>query len=187
MKRIISFAFSLLCCATALTLFSACGGGGGGGNGGVVGKAAGLAPATVTGNITLTPKDANVHGIITLTNTPARVAYFNSNAGTTGAYTGNYTYTKVGPNMAEIKVDNLRYEPINTASDCHWTIIATITFVGDNKVVLTGTETLTGGAGEVNDPLTFGGATHDNHFDVIHDDGGTRNFSLNYEFEMAGH
>lgn len=176
MKRIYSFTLALLCGIGTLFVLPSCGGSGGGSGSGAVGnKAVGLAPAALTGDIILTPTDANVHGVITLSNTPARVAYFNSTAGTAGAFTGNYTYTKVGPNMAELTMDNLRAMPINSANDSHWTIVAHLTFVDNKKVILSGTETLVGSNDpNENDPLTFDG-------------GGTRNFSYNYEFEMAGH
>lgn len=158
----------------------------------------GPAPDHLDGDIKLTPLDANVHGSILLTDTPARVAYFNdgTTAGTSGAYTGNYTYTKHGPNLVEIRMDNVRFEPIETASDCHWTIIGHLTFVDDEKVVFTGTETLVGSEGDGhNDPMGFGSLDEDgtfgnsgkpNHFDGSgHDAGGTRNFSLNYTFTMG--
>lgn len=193
MKRILFCAFAFLCCTGTLVCFTSCGGSGGSSSSGTGDKTVGLAPAKVTGLITLTPTDANVHGVLTLTETPAKTAYFNSTAGTTGAYTGNYTYTKVGPNLAEIKLENLRYEPINTANDCHWTIRAYITFIGDKKVIMSGTETLTSGTPGENDPIDFGGVDgadngEKNHFNVNnnHDAGGTRNFTYNYTFEMEG-
>lgn len=186
MKRIFSFAFAFVCCTGALTVFTACGGGGGNGGSSTASSTTGLAPSDITGNITLTPLNTGIHGIITLENTPGRVARFNSANGTNGAYTGNYTYTKVSPNVAEIRLTNLRYEGITSASDCHWTITAYISFSDKNHVVLSGTETLTGNPDpDENDPLTFEGG--DNHFDVIHNQGGSRNFQYDYEFEMAGH
>lgn len=165
----------------------------------------GFAPEQLTGNIRLLPKDANVHGTIILTNTPARVAYFNdgdetTGATTTGAYTGNFTYTKCGPNLVELKMDNIRSEPIETAADCHWTIIGYLTFIDENTIVYTGTETLVGDeGGGHNDPMGFGSGSEDgtdgdsqalpekpNHFaGSAHDGGGTRNFSLNYTFRMG--
>ena len=185
MKRILFCAFAFLCCTGTLVCFTSCGGSGGSSSSGTGDKTVGLAPAKVTGLITLTPTDANVHGVIMLTDTHGKTAYFNNTASTAGAYTGNYTYSKVGPNMAEIRVENLRSEPGTSASDCHWTIVAHLTFYSDKEVVLSGTETLTGSA-EVgdNDPLTFGGG--DNHFGGVHTGGGTRNFTYNYTFEMAG-
>lgn len=169
MKRIYSFALALLCSLGTLFVNTSCGGSGGGSGSGAVGnKVVGLAPAAITGDITLTPADNNVHGIITLRKNPAGVAYFNNTTGTEGAFTGNYTYTKVGPNMAELTLDNLRVTPINSTTDVHWTIIAHITFVSENRVILTGTETSSGG-GYPQGPM------------------GTANFSYNYEFEMADH
>lgn len=180
MKHITSFVFALLCGVGTLVALTSCNGGGGSSSD----KTAGVAPDKLTGLVTLTPRDANVHGVITLTPAPAEVAYFNNQAGTDGAYTGNYTYTKVGPDLAELKMENLRYEPIQSASDCHWTIVATIRFYGNNTVVLDGTETLIDSDAEVNDPFHFGDVDH-NHFDPSHDGGGTRNFRYNYTFEMG--
>lgn len=165
----------------------------------------GWAPDKQTAPIVLSPTDFDAGGQILLTNTPARVAYFNSERdgsgnyvdGTGGTfqqgqytYTGNFTYTKCGPNMVELKVVNLRAEPADTAGDCHWTIIGHLTFVDEENVIFTGTETLDGGGAggddnehSHNDPLGFGGI---NHFPgVVHTGGGTRNFSLNYKFKMG--
>lgn len=179
--------------------FTACGGGGGSSSGeGSSTAQDGFAPNEPSEDMVLVPTDPNVVGQILLTSTPARVAYFNNKGGTGGAYTGNYTYTKCGPNLAEVKIVNVRYEPIDTANDCHWTIIGHLTFVDERTVVFTGTETLVGTeeAGH-NDPMGFGSDQErkdsfvndhgiieaPNHFDsVIHKGGGTRNFSLNYVY-----
>lgn len=170
------YAAMALCCAAVLV---SCGGSSKESGANNISQEGGLAPALVEGDIRLTPLDANVHGTILLTDTPARVAYFNppsTAATTTGAYTGNYTYTKCGPDMVELKMDNVRELPIQTARDAHWTIIGYLTFVEGGKVVFTGTETLVGSHGPVhNDPMGFDGDP----------DGGTRNFSLNYTFTMG--
>lgn len=151
------FLRSLACCGAALFCCASCGGGGGGGgdaasseNGG-----GGFAPEGLNGNMILVPTDDNVRGIITLTDTPAQVVYFNSREGTRGAYTGNYSYTKVGPNMVRIEMDNVRYEPINTADDCYWTIMGYMIFVDAETIVFKGTETLVGSDGH--------GGDHDHH------------------------
>lgn len=150
-----------VCCGTALFCCTSCGGGGGGDGGSAVTENAdGLAPEFLTKDMVLTPVDFDAGGRVLLTATPARVAYFNSERNGVGnyvdgtnssftegryTYTGNYTYTKCGPNMADLKVDNLRAEPADTADDCHWTIVAKLTFIDENTVVFTGTETLVNG------------------------------------------
>lgn len=199
------FLRSLVCCGTALFCCASCGGGGGSSSGAVAAsgpKGGGLAPEKLDGDMILVPTDANVRGIITLTDTPAQVAYFNSREGTNGAYTGNYHYTKVGTNMVHLQMDNVRYEPINTADDCYWTIDGYMVFVDAETVVFKGTETLVGSNGHGNDgaeiggeypsidatgdgnhPIDFGG-TDVNHFtEIIHDGGGTRNFQYNYKIQ----
>lgn len=185
----------------------------------------GFAPDKLTAHMILEPTDFDAGGRIMLTNTPARVAYFNSERDDNGnytngsagsftkgkyTYTGNYTYTKCGPNIAELKVVNLRAEPADTASDCHWTITGHLTFVDEKTIIFTGTETLVntealtdkGESGDPtgNDPMGFGGVGLDNygtaikgdekvdqnHFPgTIHVNGGTRNFSLNYQVKMG--
>lgn len=147
--------------AVAAFMLAACGGGGGGDKSGSQENGGGLAPDALTTDMVLTPLDANVKGVIFLQANPARVAYFNSVEEIEGyphnAYTGNYTYTKCGHNMAELKVVNVRFSPIESTADPHFTIIGHLTFVGENRVVFTGTETLVNsGAGE-NDPYDFGG------------------------------
>lgn len=166
-------AAAALCWAAALT---SCGGKGNDSASGSASTEGGLAPAKVNGNIRMTPMDANVNGAILLTDTPARAAYFNppsTTASSAGAFTGNYTYTKCGPNMVELKMDNVRQSPIQTADDTHWTIIGYMTFISADQVVFTGTETFVGNTasegGELNAQSPMG----------------TRNFSLNYTFTMG--
>ena len=211
MKRTL---FAALLGVTSLLVVS-CGGGGGSSSSSDSGTNSdgGFAPDALTSDVLLCPTDYDAGGQIWLTATPARVAYFNSERNqqgnyvdSTGAfdqgrytYTGNYTYTKCGPNMAELKVVNLRAEPADTADDCHWTVIGHLTFVNKETVIFTGTETLisshtaedlgnddpddhSGHNENHNDPMAFGGQAS-NHFPgVQHDDGGSRNFSLNYTF-----
>lgn len=147
--------------AVAAFMLAACGGGGGGDKSGSQENGGGLAPDALTTDMVLTPLDANVKGVIFLQANPARVAYFNSEEQIEGephnAYTGNYTYTKCGPNMVELKVVNVRFSPIISTSDPHFTIIGHLTFVDKDTVVFTGTETLTQSNGGENDPYDFGG------------------------------
>lgn len=126
----------------------------------------GIAPASLTGDIRPDPANTYAHGYIILKNTPARVAYFGSERQGTPKdgnpqhpFLGNYTYMKCGPNMAQLKLDNVRYDSIDRAQDCHWTIAGELIFVDANTVVFTGTETL--------------------------QDNGTRNFQLDYTFTMG--
>lgn len=201
-----TFVRSLTLCGAVLLCCTSCGGGGGSSSGAIStgNKGGGLAPEKLHGDMILVPTDANVRGIITLTDTPAQVAYFNSREGTNGAYTGNYHYTKVGANMVHLQMDNVRYEPINTADDCYWTIDGYMVFVDAETVVFKGTETLVGSTGHHGDtehgegeseypsndatsagnhPIDFGG-TDVNHFsEIIHDGGGTRNFQYNYKIQ----
>lgn len=191
--------------AAASLLVTSCNGSSESSSAGTESHSGGWAPDKQTAPIVLSPTDYDAGGQILLTHTPARVAYFNSERdgngnyvdGTGGTfqqgrytYTGNFTYTKCGPNMVELKVVNLRAEPADTASDCHWTIIGHITFVDEEHVIFTGTETLDVGSSDVhaeehhhNDPLGFGGFDH--FPGVVHNQGGTRNFSLNYKFKMG--
>lgn len=206
--------FSLRLAAVAvgcMSLLCACSGGGSDSSSDSVAAEGGFAPASLTGDIRLDPKDAQAHGYIILTNTPARVAYFGSDRQGTPKdgnpqhpFIGNYTYKKCGPNMAHLKLDNVRYDAIDSAQDCHWTIAGDLTFVDANTIVFTGTETLQdNGAGnhtdkqnpanddkgaddsseDNNDPLGFGGSNH--VVGTEHDGGGSRNFSLNYAFKMG--
>lgn len=193
--------------ASAALVVTSCGGSGESSSSGSESHSGGWAPDKQTAPIVLSPTDFDAGGQILLTNTPARVAYFNSERdgsgnyvdGTGGTfqqgqytYTGNFTYTKCGPNMVELKVVNLRAEPADTADDCHWTVIGHLTFVDEERVIFTGTETLENssrGDGDINtrpnDPMGFGGLGT-NHFPgVVHDGGGSRNFSLNYKFKMG--
>lgn len=112
------------------------------------------------------------------------------------SFTGNYTYTKCGPNMVRPEIDNIRYEPIDTASDCVWNINGYMTFVqtaAGTAVVYTGTENLLGTIENgdshrdpfCNDSFDYGDGV--NHFqNTDHHPGGSRNFSLNYLFTMEG-
>lgn len=147
--------------AAAAFMLVACGGGGGGDNSGIQNARGGFAPEDLTEDMVLTPLDANVKGVIFLQANAARVAYFNSEEQIEGephnAYTGNYTYTKCGPNMAELKVVNVRFSPIISTSDPHFTIIGHLTFTDKDTVVFTGTETLVSTNGGENDPTDFGG------------------------------
>ena len=203
-------------------LVVSCGGGGSSSSDSGTNKDGGFAPETLTSDILLCPTDYDAGGRIWLTVTPARTAYFNSERDANGnyvngangsflqgryTYLGNYTYTKCGPNMAELKVVNLRAEAADSAHDCHWTVIGHLTFVDKKNVIFTGTETLVDTEAHIdkgdgtmgNDPMGFGGADSGvdengdgvvneadgahNHFPgVLHDGGGTRNFSLNYTF-----
>lgn len=199
-NRLLKTTLGVVLSAVCALSFTACGGGGGSNSGSGDGSSTaqdGFAPNEPSSNMVLVPTDPNVVGQILLTSTPARVAYFNNKGGTVGAYTGNYTYTKCGPNLAEVKIVNVRYEPIDSANDCHWTIIGHLTFVDEKTVVFTGTETLVGTEGHTdqgdgglgNDPMGFGGVgdgeDEGNHFDTVedtHKHGGTRNFSLNYVY-----
>lgn len=198
------------CLALASLVVVSCGGGGDSSSSSNESQGGGLAPDKLTAHLILAPTDFDAGGRIMLTNTPARVAYFNSERDDDGnytdgangsftkgkyTYTGNYTYTKCGPNMAELKVVNLRAEAADAASDCHWTVIGHLTFVDATTVVFTGTETLVnteqlidrGDAGMGNDPMGFGGVEgivngEKDHFTgVEHIAGGSRNFSLNYK------
>lgn len=139
--------------------------------------AGGLAPATIDVTTTLTPSTATVQGIIKMEAAPSEVATFTSARGGTARYLGNYEYTKTGPNTAHLVLTNVRYEPNDSAADCHWAMDLYLTFLSNNTVKLYGTETLTnvaeGEAGGFNDPFTFAG---DNHFEnVQHLVGGSRN------------
>lgn len=158
--------------AVAAFMLAACGGGSSD-NSGIQNSAGGLAPDELTEDMILSPLDANVKGVIFLQANPARVAYFNSVEEIEGyphnAYTGNYTYTKCGPNMAELKVVNVRFSPIESTADPHFTLIGYLTFVDANKVVFTGTETLVNSGGGENDPYDFGGGDDDPLNDTAHD------------------
>lgn len=197
-KLLVAFGCALGMAAT----LASCGGGGDSSSGETSANGGGLAPANLTGDIVLAPTDYNVHGYIRLTNTPARVAYFGTDrAGNGHEFTGNYTYTKCGPNMVRLEIDNIRYEPIDTASDCVWNINGYMTFVqteAGTAIVYTGTENLFGtvdtqkDAERHPDPFcndSFGYGDGNNHFqdtDPNHHAGGSRNFSLNYLFTMEG-
>lgn len=145
--------------AVAAFALAACGGGGSSDGSGHRSSGTGWAPDELTEDMILSPLDANVRGVIFLQANPARVAYFNSVEAIEGyphnAYTGNYTYTKCGPNMAELKVVNVRFSPIDSTSDPHFTIIGHLTFVEENKVVFTGTETLVESTPGENDNYDF--------------------------------
>lgn len=158
-KNINIFLRSLACCSAALFCCVSCSGGGESATSEK--NDSGFAPAKLDGDMVLVPTDPNVRGVITLTDTPAQVAYFNSTAGTSGAYTGNYSYTKVGPNIVRVEMDNVRYEPINTADDCYWTIMGYMTFVDEETVVFKGTETLVGSTGHVGGGNRTPGQEHD--------------------------
>lgn len=151
-------------CGAALFCLASCGGGGGGSS--TPENEGGLAPKDLTMDMVLTPTDFDAGGRVVLTATPARVAYFNSERDEAGnyvdgsggsfsqgmfTYTGNYTYTKCGPDMVDLKIDNLRAEPADTASDCHWTIVAKLTFIDKDTAVFTGTETLVDSGGNAAD------------------------------------
>lgn len=98
--------------------------------------------------------------------------------------------------MVRPEIDNIRYEPIDTASDCVWNINGYMTFVqtaAGIAVVYTGTENLFGTIENgdshrdpfCNDSFDYGdGANHFRNTD--HHPGGSRNFSLNYLFTMEG-
>lgn len=156
------YAAMALCCAAVLV---SCGGGSKESGANNISQEGGLAPARLVGDMRLTPADANVNGVILLTDTSARVATFT--APMTGEFTGNYTYTKCGPDMAELKLDNVRRGPIQFPADQHWTIIGYLTFVSDTQVVFTGTETFVGTGTNEQSPM------------------GSENFSLNYTFTMG--
>lgn len=170
MKRLFNFAFALACCTGTLVGFTSCGGSGGGNGGSVANKAVGLAPASITGLTTMTPGSANVNGTITFYNDASHTCVFE--APNVGTFTGNYTYTKVGANMAEVQLDNLRMLPINVPSDTHFTIYGFIRFISANSVVFEGTQTLVGQEdnGE-NSP-----------FSLV---GGSGNFSYVFNFNMS--
>lgn len=75
---------------------------------------------------------------------------FNFNTGQCVMYCG------CGPNMAQLKLDNVRYDSIDSAQDCHWTIAGELIFADANTVVFTGTETLQdNGAGNFQLDYTF--------------------------------
>lgn len=167
------YAAATLCCAAVLV---SCGGNGKDSDADNTAQEGGLAPAHIdaahiNGDVLLTPMDATAAGSIRLTDTEARVATFTTPMA--GTFTGNYTYTKCGPDMAELKLDNVRTAPIQAPADQHWTIIGYLTFVSDNQVVFTGTETFvaSGGGGE-------GGQNEQTPM-------GSGNFSLNYTFTMG--
>ena len=197
MKRTLYIAFLAL----GSFLVAACGGGGGSSSsaGTTLTQSGGFAPAELTEDMVITSTDANATGVIRLTNTPARVAYFSNPKAPVHEdyfYTGNYTYTKTGPNMAEVKIVNVRSNPITSAADDHWTIIGHLSFVDEETVVFTGTETLVNSEeADHNDPMGFGGALNDWYWDDKNNDGqitpgevfgdvggGSRNFSLNCTF-----
>lgn len=139
--------------------------------------AGGFAPATIDIATTLTPSTATVNGIIKMEAAPSEVATFTSARGGTARYLGNYQYTKTGPNTAHLVLTNVRYEPNDSAADCHWTLDLYLTFLSNSTVKLYGTETLInvaeGEGGGANDPFTFAG---ENHFEnVEHAVGGSRN------------
>lgn len=159
------YAAMALCCAAVLV---SCGGSSKESGANNISQEGGLAPARLVGDMRLTPADANVNGVILLTDTPARVATFTSPV---GVFTGNYTYTKCGPDMAELKMDNVRTAPIQSPADQHWTIIGYMSFVSADQVVFTGTETFvaTGVDGPSNEQSPMG----------------SENFSLNYTFTMG--
>lgn len=186
--------------ASASLVVTSCGGSSESSSSGSESHSGGWAPDKQTAPIVLSPTDYDAGGQILLTNTPARVAYFNSERDENGNYvdgtggtfqqgqhtfTGNYTYTKCGPNMVELKVVNLRAEPADTVADSHWTVIGHLTFVDEENVIFTGTETKVGSGGGINDPMAFGDAA--GGFPGVEggDGGGARNFSLNYKFKMG--
>lgn len=163
----LKYAVATLICAAVLT---SCGGNGEGSDANNSTHEGGLAPAHINGDVLLSPTDATATGIIRLTDTDARVATFTTPMA--GTFTGNYTYTKCGADLAELKLDNLRTSPIQAPADQHWTIIGHLTFVGENKVVFTGVETFVATGGEAG-PNVQGPM-------------GSENFSLNYTFTMEG-
>ena len=203
MKRIL-YAASL---ALAVLFIPACGGGGSNSSSGSKQtQGGGLAPDSLTSDMYLTPAGFDRGGRIWLEHDSVRSAHFCSERDDDGnyadsgwskgaiAYTGNYTYTKCGPNKAELRLENLRAEPQDTADDCIWTIIGYLTFEDEEKVSFVGTQTLinshTGTDDKAdhnenhNDPLGF--TVEHNHFPgVVHPEGGSRNFKSVYTYMMG--
>lgn len=213
MKRIF-YAASL---ALAVLFIPACGGGSSNSSSGSkqTQQGGGLAPESITADMILTPTNTrDVGGRILLKRQDGydRVAQFSSRRDAGGdyvdggfepggaTYTGNYIYTKCGPNVAELRLENLRAEPGDTADDCIWTIYGYLTFKDEKTVSFSGTQTLisshtaddTGNADEEgahnqnhNDPMAFGGQSSNHLPGVQHNDGGSRNFqSLIYTYSM---
>lgn len=204
MKRILNATFLAL----AILFIPACGGGGGSSSAAAnQTQKGGLAPESLTTDMYLTPAEADVGGRIKLVSNSVRTAYFSSERNTQGdyvdgdfapgrnTYRGNYIYTKCGPDMAELRVENLRAETGDSAHDCIWNVIGYLHFLGKDKVSFTGTETLIDShngneeaaedAGDHNDPLGFSGVGS-NHFPgVQHTAGGSRNFNCEYTYTMG--
>lgn len=206
MKRI----FYAASWALAVLFIPACGGGGSNSSSGSKQtQGGGLAPESITADMILTPTDRDEGGRILLKRQDGydRVAKFSSGRDASGnyvdggfepggaTYTGHYIYTKCGPNVAELRLENLRAETGDTADDCIWTIYGYLTFKDEKTVSFSGTQTLIdshhsedmdGGHNENhNDPMGFAGEA-ENHFSgVQHDDGGSRNFqSIIYTYSM---
>lgn len=203
MKRFIFAAFL----ASFTLLIPACGGGGSSSSASNQTHEGGLAPEKLTSDMYLTPVGFDRGGRIWLEGDSVRTAHFSSerdangnyvNSGWTqgrNAYTGNYTYTKCAPDIAELRVENLRAEAQDTADDCIWTVIGYLHFYrdanGKDRVSFTGTETLVGshngntdfnGEGH-NDPLGYSAT---NHFPgTQHSGGGSRNFASEYAYTMG--
>lgn len=157
----------------------------------------GLAPASITSDVYMQPQDSDVRGVITLHADPARTCEFSMGDGQSGLvtlYIGNYRYTKVGADRAEIRMDNLRLNAINYFGGIHATITGYLHFTDESTVVFEGSQTMGGngtngneeGGGEgntgVNDPFGFQHYVTDAN-DTTISGGGAKNFSYMYSFE----
>lgn len=196
MKHFVATAFCGLAAFGAGMALTSCGGGGGGNGGTAAIATGGLAPAAITEDMVLTPDSAELQGIVTLHADAANTCEFsvmNAAGQERRLFIGNYRYTKVAPNIAEVQMDNLRLNPIVSSGDMHFTLHGFLKFVDDTTVVFSGTETLGGsGAGEngnadVNDPFGFswtvkGTNAAGEEVDVA--TGGSKNFSYTYKVDV---
>lgn len=196
MKHFVATAFCGLAAFGAGMALTSCGGGGGSNGGTAAVATGGLAPASITEDMMLTPDGTEVKGVVVMYADAARTCEFslpNAQGQMQRFFIGNYRYTKVAPNIAEIQMDNLRLDPIVSPGDMHFTLHGFLKFVDDSTVVFSGTETLGGnGAGEdggadVNDPFGFGWAVKGTNAagqEVDIAKGGSKNFSYTYKVDV---
>ena len=196
MKHFVATAFCGLAAFGAGMALTSCGGGGGSNGGTAAIATGGLAPASITKDMMLVPDGTEVRGTVILHADAANTCEFsdqNAQGQLQRLFIGNYRYTKVAPNIAEIQMDNLRLNPIVSSGDMHFTLHGFLKFVDDTTVVFSGTETLGGsGAGEngnadVNDPFGFswtvtGTTPAGQEFDLSK--GGSKNFSYTYKVDV---
>lgn len=193
MKQFVVTAFCGLAAFAAGTALTSCGGGGSSSASKTV-AAEGFAPAAITADMVLAPDSTEVRGTMILHADAANTCEFSLpdvDGELARLFIGNYRYTKVAPDIAEVQMDNLRLNPIVSPADMHFTLHGFLKFVDESTVVFSGTETLGGsgvdskdhGQADVNDPFGF------NWFITDADDneiaaGGSKNFSYTYKVSV---